>query len=48
MLLQIWLWCGLHIFGFKHVDIYSPDEDEVVGMTFSISEDYLDKIKDVK
>ena len=33
---------------FPYVDIYSPDEDVVTGVTFSQSEDYINKVSDIE
>ncbi len=43
----IWLWFGVKILGWKYIDIYSPDED-VIAMTFSMDEEYLDKVQKIE
>ena len=49
----VWIWVGHKSFGWHYVDIYSPgkekDEDApVVGITFTSSEEYRDKVAKVK
>jgi hypothetical protein len=45
MLLKIFLWLGSKLF--KYVDIYSPDNN-VIGITFSNNEDYIEKISNIE
>ena len=33
---------------FKYVDIYSPDKDTVTGVTFSQTEDYINKVSEIE
>lgn len=47
-LFQIWVWFGHKVFGWHHIDIYAPNKKEVTGITFSQSEDYINKIQKVK
>lgn len=46
-ILGVWMWIGCQILGFQWVDIYAP-KDEVVGVTFSFSEEYINKISNDK
>jgi hypothetical protein len=49
LLLTIWIWLGTKVIGFELMDIYSPGEsDNVVAITFSHSEMYLDKVQDIE
>ena len=45
-LFHIWVWLGLKVFRWEYVDIYSPDKDEVIAVTFSHDEEYIDKIQE--
>jgi hypothetical protein len=44
------LWCkiGCRYFGFKAFDIYSRDRKNIVGVTFSTDEKYLNKVGKIK
>jgi hypothetical protein len=46
MLLRFWLWFGLKFIGFDYVD--SPNKEEVLGITFSVSEEYINKVQNIK
>jgi hypothetical protein len=48
MLLRFWLWFGLKFVGYNYVDIYSPDKEKVIGITFSMSEEYINKVSSIK
>jgi len=48
LLLKFWIWYGKIIIDFEHVDIYSPNKKDVVAITFSHSEDYIDKIQEIE
>jgi hypothetical protein len=49
LLLMFFVWFGTKVIGFPLVDIYSPGESEnVVAVTFSHSEMYLDKVQDIE
>lgn len=48
MLTKIWLWIGAKLIGFNYIDIYSPDKKEVTAITFSRSEEYINKIQEIK
>jgi len=41
----IWLWFGVRILKWKYIDIYSPDKDSVIAMTFSMDEEYIERIR---
>ncbi len=44
----IWLWFGAKILKWKYIDIYSPDKDNVVAITFSMDEEYIEKVGDIE
>ena len=47
MILQFWIWLGKKL-GFTFIDIYSPNKDKVVAVTFSTDEKYINKIIKIK
>ena len=52
-LFMAWVWIGHKSFGWHYLDIYSPNSDkdpnaDVVGITFSSSEDYIKRIQDLE
>jgi len=48
LLLKFWIWFGTKIIGFEIIDIYSPNEKDVVAIIFSHSESYIDKIQKIE
>ena len=52
--LKFFVWFGMTFLHFNYIDIYSPgfetgDENEkVVAVTFSISEEYINKIHNIE
>lgn len=42
----IFLWCGKRLF--IYIDIYAPNQEEVVGITFSTKSSYLELIKEIE
>jgi len=48
LLLKFWIWFGTKIIGFKNIDIYSPNKEDVIAVTFSHSEYYIDKIQEIE
>lgn len=46
--LSIWIWFGKKILGFTCVDVYSPNKEDVVGITFSTSEIYINKVEKIE
>lgn len=46
--MKLWLFIRLGVKLFNCVDIYSPDKDEVVAVTFSNSESYINKVMRTK
>ena len=48
MLLRFWLWFGLKFIGYQYVDIYCPDKENVVAITFSTSEEYIKKVQNIE
>lgn len=52
-LFMVWVWIGHKAFGWHYIDMYSPGSDknpdaEVIGITFSSSEEYITKIQNVE
>lgn len=52
-LFMIWVWFGHKLFGWHYIDLYSPNQDkdpnaEVIGITFSSSEEYINRIAKTK
>ena len=49
LLLTIWIWIGTKVIGFELVDVYSQGESkDVVAVTFSHSEPYIDKVMEIE
>jgi len=46
VLQKVWLWMGSKLF--LYIDVYSPSKKEVIAITFSNSDKYLDKIQKIK
>ena len=46
MILHFWIWLGKKL-GFNFVDMYAPDED-VIAITFSKDEEYIDKVGEIE
>ena len=44
----IWLWFGTKILGWPFIDIYSADKENVTAITFSRSEEYIDKVMEIE
>jgi len=42
---SIWVWFAVKILRWKYIDIYSPDKEDVIAITFSMDEDYINKIE---
>jgi len=40
----IWMWFGVKVLGWRYVDIYSPDKENVEALTFSDNEKYIEKV----
>jgi len=47
-ILGLWTKFGCWVFGFKYLDIYSPNEDILTAITFSQNEEYINKISKIK
>jgi len=45
---SIWLWFGVKIIKWKYIDIYCPDKEDVIAITFSMDEEYINKISKIK
>lgn len=43
----LWVQFGHKFYGFHHVGIYAPN-DEVVAVTFSQSEEYIDRVSEIE
>ena len=43
-ILKLWIWTGQNVFGFDYIDVYSPDKEDVVAITFSSNKKYIDKL----
>lgn len=45
-----WMVFGMKILGYKHVDVYVPNEDSniVVGITFSTHEYYINMVSELE
>ena len=48
LLLQFWIWFGTRILQFENIDIYSPNKEDVVAVTFSHSEMYISAIEKIE
>jgi len=48
LLLKFWIWYGTKIICFKYIDIYSPDKKDVIAITFSHSEYYINKVQSIE
>jgi len=49
---MFWVWFGHKFFGWHYIDMYSPGSDkdpdaEVIGITFSSSEEYINRVADL-
>ena len=44
----IWLWFGIKILKWEHIDIYSPDRKNIVAITFSMDKEYINKVQDIE
>lgn len=43
----LWVEFGHKLFGFHHVGMYAPD-DNIVAITLSQSEEYVDRVSEIK
>ncbi|MHA2066499.1 MAG: hypothetical protein ACXABY_19175 [Candidatus Thorarchaeota archaeon] len=52
LVLQLWVWLGFKVLGYSHISIYVPnekklgDDAEVVAITFSTNEEYIDRMSE--
>lgn len=44
----IWMWFGIKVLGWKIIDIYSPNKEDVEALTFSNNEEYIKKIGEIE
>lgn len=49
----LWMYFGMRFLGYKFVDLFVPIQDEegdgdVVGITFSTDEGYIDKVQEIE
>ena len=47
-LFGLWVQFGRKMFGWHHIGIYAPNEDETVAITFSTSKDYVEKVSEIE
>ena len=45
---KCWLWFGVTILKWQFIDIYTPDKEIVIAVTFSHDKEYVDKVSKVE
>ena len=44
MIYFIWMWIGVKLLKWPCISVYSPDKENVVAVTFSDSEEFINEV----